>query len=140
MKYMGSKNRYAKHIIPIILEGRGVNQHYVEPFCGGCNLIDKVEGNRIANDSNNYLIELWRTLIDGWIPKKYYDKDVYNMARDDKSSFYCSLIGWLGICCSYSGKWFGGFAGNVRTKEGIRHYQLEAHNNVMKQIPNLIGI
>lgn len=44
MKYMGSKWRIAKHILPIILEGRNDGQYYVEPFCGGCNMIDKVQG------------------------------------------------------------------------------------------------
>ena len=58
MKYMGSKWRIAKHILPIILEGRKDGQYYVEPFCGGCNIIDKVPGNRIANDGNPYLIAL----------------------------------------------------------------------------------
>lgn len=59
MKYMGSKSRIAKHILPIILDGRKDGQYYAEPFCGGCNVIDKVPGNRIANDSNPYLIAMW---------------------------------------------------------------------------------
>ena len=139
MKYMGSKNRIAKEILPIILKDRTPEQHYVEPFCGGCNLIDKVDGRRIANDNNIYLIELWRALVGGWIPKKYYDRAVYNLLRKEKLGNY-PLVGWLGICCSYSGKWFGGFAGKVKTKGGIRNYQLEAYNNVMKQVPNLIGV
>nr|WP_319571429.1 DNA adenine methylase [uncultured Draconibacterium sp.] len=45
MKYMGSKNRIAKHILPIILKNR-TNELYVEPFVGGANLIDKVDGER----------------------------------------------------------------------------------------------
>ena len=44
MKYMGSKNRIAKHILPIILKDRIENQYYVEPFVGGANMIDKVDG------------------------------------------------------------------------------------------------
>lgn len=35
MKYMGSKNRIAKEILPIILRDRKPNQWYVEPFVGG---------------------------------------------------------------------------------------------------------
>ena len=57
MQYMGSKNRIAKEILPIILKNKTEEQVYVEPFCGGCNMIDKVEGKRIANDYNEYLIE-----------------------------------------------------------------------------------
>jgi DNA adenine methylase len=37
MKYMGSKNRIAKHIVPIIQSYIDDNQvqHYIEPFVGG---------------------------------------------------------------------------------------------------------
>ena len=50
MKYMGSKNRHAKEILPFVLMDRKEGQYYVEPFCGGCNIIDKVDNPRIAND------------------------------------------------------------------------------------------
>ena len=39
MKYMGGKRRIASDILPIILLDRKSNQWYVEPFCGGCNII-----------------------------------------------------------------------------------------------------
>lgn len=35
MQYMGSKNRIAKELIPIITEGMTKDQHYIEPFVGG---------------------------------------------------------------------------------------------------------
>lgn len=35
MKYMGSENRVAKHILPIILKGRKEEQLFVDPFTGG---------------------------------------------------------------------------------------------------------
>jgi len=44
MKYMGSKNRIAKHLLPIMLAERKPDQWWVEPFVGGANMIDKVEG------------------------------------------------------------------------------------------------
>lgn len=43
---MGSKSRIAKEILSVMLPYR--KNWYVEPFCGGCNVIDKVDGNRIA--------------------------------------------------------------------------------------------
>ena len=52
MKYMGSKARVAKEILPIILKDRVQDQWYVELFAGGMNVICEVEGNRIANDIN----------------------------------------------------------------------------------------
>ena len=57
MKYMGSKNRIAKHILPIMLEHRTEGMTWVEPFVGGANMIDKVEGKRIGADINFYLID-----------------------------------------------------------------------------------
>ena len=55
MKYVGSKNRLSKDILPLILKNRKPGQWYVEPFVGGANLIDKVDGNRINNISINFL-------------------------------------------------------------------------------------
>lgn len=77
MKYMGSKNRYAKYILPIILEGRTDNQYYVEPFMGGANIIDKVKGLRIGGEINKYIIEMWVALAKGWIPENNYTKKQY---------------------------------------------------------------
>lgn len=39
MKYMGSKARIAKYILPIIIKDRKENQWYVEPFVGGYNSV-----------------------------------------------------------------------------------------------------
>ncbi len=65
MKYMGSKARIAKEILPIILKNRKPNQWYIEPFVGGANTIDKVEGNRLGSDINHYLIALYLELKKG---------------------------------------------------------------------------
>ncbi len=136
MKYMGSKNRIAKFIIPIIQKNRMSEQYYIEPFVGGANMIDKIEGKRFGSDSNEYLIEMWKALQKGWIPRKNYTREEYDFAKMNKD-IDKKLTGWIGICCSYSGKWFGGYAGIVSTKQGVRNYQEEAYNNVMKQINSL---
>ena len=65
MKYMGGKTRIAKEILPLILADRKEGQYFVEPFCGGCNVTDKVLGNRIANDCNEYLIAMFEGLMSG---------------------------------------------------------------------------
>lgn len=46
---MGSKARFTKDILPIILKDRRKDQWYVELFSGGMNVICEVDGNRIAN-------------------------------------------------------------------------------------------
>jgi len=139
MKYMGSKASVAKHILPIILKDRIDGQWYVEPFLGGANIIDKVRGNRLGGEINNYIAEMWTALISGWVPPAL-DKDTYNSIRDNKGDYELPLVGWAGIACSYSGKWFGGFAGVVKTKGGVRDYQAEAMRNVENQLNGLTGV
>lgn len=139
MKYMGSKNRIAKHLLPIILKDRKPNQWYVEPFVGGANMIDKVDGNRIGADSNKYVIALLDYVSkDGVLTE--INKEKYQSIKNFKNDFPDWLVGYAGICCSYSGKWFGGYAGEVNTKCGIRNYQKEALSNVEKQRDNIKGV
>ena len=139
MKYMGSKNRIAKDILPIILKDRRENQYYVEPFVGGANVIDKVDGLRIGGEFNKYIANMWIELEKSWIPKNNYTKQEYDFIKNNKDN-YLHETGYVGICCSYSGKWFGGFAGRVKTKQGIRDYQDEAHRNLLSQVKNIKGI
>ena len=79
MKYMGSKNRHAKELLPIILNNRKPEQWYVEPFVGCFNIIDKVDGNRIANDSAYYLIELFKAIQRGWQPPDSISEKEYQV-------------------------------------------------------------
>jgi len=139
MKYMGSKNRIAKHILPIILKDRKEGQCYAEPFLGGANSMDKVKGRRLGGEVNEYIAAMWEALIGGWIPPTI-NKNIYKNVKYNKSFFSKALVGWVGICCSYSGKWFGGYAGGVETKGGYRDYQAEAFKNVMAQISDLKGL
>jgi len=45
MVYMGSKAKYAEWIVPILQKAIDDNnvKIYIEPFCGGCNIIDKIK-------------------------------------------------------------------------------------------------
>ena len=46
MWYMGSKNRFAKELIPIIQSYITEDtKGYLEPFVGGANVIDKIKCN-----------------------------------------------------------------------------------------------
>ena len=137
---MGSKNRFAKELLPIILKDRTHKQWYYEPMIGGANMIDKVDGNRFGADINEYLVEMWLALTSGWIPKEYYTKKDYIDIKNNKENHPKHLVGYVGINCSYSGKWFGGYAGTTKTKGGVRDYQKEAFNNVTKQLKNLKGV
>ena len=81
MKYMGSKARFAKDILKVILPYRLDDQWYVEPFAGGMNMIAEVDGNRIANDKNKYLIAMWNGLMSGRLRPRNIPKSLYDRAR-----------------------------------------------------------
>lgn len=136
MKYMGSKNRIAKYILPIMLENRKEGQYYIEPFCGGCNTIDKVTGNRIASDSHSELIELFRSLQQGWVPPIHVSEEEYQQAKVLVDRPH--LKGYIGFNLSFGAKWFGGYARH--NDGGKRCSSTEAYNNVTKQIPFIQGI
>lgn len=138
---MGSKARFTKEILPIILKDRTAEQCYIEPFAGGMNMISEVDGKRIANDIQSHLIAMWDALVyKKWQPKKI-DKEFYNLVRDNKKQYDAHIVGWVGFNCSYSGKYFGGFAGKTNTKIGtVRDYQAEAINNVLKQVEKMKGV
>ena len=145
MKYMGSKNRYAKYILPIILKDRKPNQWYVEPFVGGFNMIDKVTGLRLANDSHYYLIQLFRAIQNGWVPPDNVYEQEYisirdNLKRLENCNYPAHLIGFIGFGCSFSGKWFGGYARSFDRQGLPRNHCLESKTNILKQAPKLKGI
>lgn len=136
MKYMGSKNRIAKEILPIILRDRAEGQWYIEPFCGGCNTIDKVTGNRIANDINYYLIEMYIALQNGWIPPKEVTEVEYKHIQNHKDFYEPRLVGYVGFGLSFGAKWFGGYSRNKRNRD----YAIDTYISMIKQIPLIKGI
>lgn len=153
IKYMGSKSRIAKYIVPIIQEYIDENniKCYIEPFCGGANIIDKIKcNNKIASDNNKYLIALLQRvqseeyLLEN-VPKELYDKARVAFNIQDTSEFEDWEIGNIGFLASYNGRWFdGGYAkaGYEKTKSGLRYrdYYQESKNNIMNQASSLKDI
>lgn len=139
MKYQGSKNKIAKHILPIILKDRTEGQYYVEPFMGGGNLIDKVDGLRIGNDLNYHLIEMWRALQKGWLPPDEISEAEYKYLKAAQDIEDPALVAFAGFCCSYSGIWFTSYAKCSKCSKG-RNYAAEGFRNLVKQLPKMIGV
>ena len=137
MKYMGSKNRYAKELLPIILKDRKDDQWYVEPFVGGFNMIDKVSSLRLANDSHYYLIELYKAIQNGWVPPDNLSEKEYKAIKENPYNYHPYLVGFVGFGCSFSGKWFGGYARGLSNSGQPRNYCLESKNNLMRQVPSI---
>lgn len=136
MKYLGSKNRIAKHILPIMLEHRGKDACWVEPFVGGANMIDKVEGWRIGSDLNEYMVALLNEMTQPNFEAPEISEEKYNDIKLNQSKYPKWLVGYAGTQLSFGAKWFGGYR---RDKQGKRDYCLEARKNVNKQARKLIG-
>ena len=134
---MGSKNRIAKYILPIMLKYRKPNQYWVEPFVGGANMIDKVDGKRIGGDNNYYCIEALTSIRDyaNDLPKNnlQFTEEDYKKLRFG----YHKFKGYLGFACSYGGKWLGGWR---RDNVGNRDYVAESYRSAIKQSFKIQGI
>lgn len=132
---MGSKSRIVDNILPIIQQRiKDYNiKTYIEPFCGGCNVIDKVKCKyKFASDNQKYLIALLNHLsmvdtLPEFVTKEHYSevRDCFNNNLHIFEDWYVGAIGFL---ASYNGRFFdGGYAGLVNTKAGtIRNYYDEA--------------
>lgn len=142
MKYMGSKSKIAKHIIPIIQDYIKNDMQYIEPFVGGANVIDKINADeRCGYDLNRYVIALLNYIKQGHALPQDISREEYSKVRANKDSFPDWYVGFVGICGSYNGRFFdGGYSGTVQTRAGERNYCNEAIRNVVKQAENLQGI
>lgn len=146
MKYFGSKARIAKDIVPIIQKYIDNNDihYYIEPFAGGCNIIDKIICDRkFAYDLNKYLIYLLIHVKEGKplydkVPKELYDKARSAWRKGNTSEFENWQIGCIMFLASYNGRDFsGGYAKDSyeKTSKGLklRQYYQEAKRNLEQQ-------
>ena len=135
MKYMGSKNRIAKHILPIMLAERKPNQTWVEPFVGGANIIDKVTGPRIGADANIHLIQALIAIRDNLTELPKNNKEFTE--QDYKNINNYKYKGYAGFAFSFGAKWMCGWR---RDKDNKRDYVKEAYKNAAKQSPALQNV
>lgn len=134
MRYLGGKSKLAKKILPFILKNRKPGQYYVEPFAGAMNVIEYVEGNRIANDLNYNLICLYQALQDGYELPTTISEDLYKEIKANPDHYNPALLGFVSFGCSFGGKEWGGFAQGEN-----RNYSNESYRKIMKQTENLKG-
>ncbi len=151
MKYMGSKRRLAKHIAPIIqgfIESSQAKT-YIEPFVGGANMMEHIECEyRIGTDSHPYLIALLKAVQGGWCPPKFVTETQYHLIKNHPDGYPDELVGFVGFGCSYSGKWWGGYARNIRKdapnaevlNRTTRNYCDESRRNILKQFNAIQGV
>lgn len=143
MRYCGSKARFAKEIGNIILQNIDDNQTYVEPFCGGANMLAYINHNKkIASDSNDLIIAMWKAFQQGKYPpvsvsqETYYD--IKNSYKNNRKKYPKWITGYVSNACSYGGKFFGGYA-RFNDKKNENHIK-EAYNGTIKQIKSFINL
>ena len=119
-----------------MLAERRPNQWWVEPFVGGANMIDKVGGKRIGNDSHRYLIALHKALQSGWIPPTVVSKEMYYEVKARQNEYSDELVGFIGFLCSYGGRWWSSYAVNARGD----NYAAAGSKVLTKQAKNFKGI
>lgn len=144
MKYLGSKNRIAKELVPIIESYITEDtKFYIEPFVGGANMIDKINFKRkIGSDIHKYLIALltYAQDLENKLPETI-SEDEYNKVKDNNDDYPDWYVGLVGFCATFSAKWFGGYARAVKAdKVSPRDMSNEAIRNLEKQRKDLQNI
>lgn len=144
MKYVGSKNRLSKEIAPIIQSYIDKNNitHYLEPFVGGANMIDKINCQyKYGCDNHKYLIALLqKAQKDISVFPLTFDEQIYNDVKNNPANYEDWYVGLIGFC-SFGGKWFGGYPrGFQNDKITQRDIVNETIRNLIKQSPNLKNI
>ena len=141
MKYMGSKNRIAKHLLPIMLAECEKNNitTWVEPFVGGANMIDKVSDSfkRVGYDLNDHAIHALIDIRDntGSLPDEVSEEE-YRGYKGRKAE---SITSWVRFGCSFGGKFENGYA---RDLQGVppRNFASEVKRNALKQAPKIQNV
>lgn len=136
MHYFGGKQRISTELAALINKIAKYYPIYIEPFVGSAAILCKINHRRrIASDANVALINMWRALSSGWVPPDQCTKELY-LSIKAAADITNPLTAFVGIGCSYSGKWFGGFA---KDSSG-RNYCSNAKNSVMKKLNGLHGV
>ena len=121
MKYMGSKNRIAKEILPIMLKERG-QRTWVEPFVGGANMIQHIKHDRrFGSDISDSLIALLKYAQDlnNKLPD-YITEDEYNKVKKNKKDYPLWYVGFCGYIAAYGPNYFRGYAKDLESRSFIK--------------------
>lgn len=144
MKYVGSKNRLAKDLVPIIQSHIDNNHitHYWEPMVGGANMIDKIQCSRkFGSDIHPYLIALLKQAqTDTSVFPATISEEEYKSVRANPQNYPDWYVGLVGFC-SFGGKWWGGYPRGYKA-DGVTPRDIcnETIRNLVKQAPNLKDI
>jgi DNA adenine methylase len=115
MAYVGGKSTSAEHIIEILNNPFFNDYAYIEPFCGYCHILRRVEhkASYSVSDNNDLLITLLKHVQKtkgdhATITKSEYARLRENPAKDKLRAAYAAF------CYSYNGKYFGGYVNKYK--------------------------
>jgi len=130
VQYLGGKTGSIKHIVPII-NSYTEAAPYLEPFCGGCSVVSRVQAPfRAASDTHPYLIKLLKAVQQGWEPPSLVvSEDEYQDLKARPETHDPAWVALVGFGASFGGKWFGGYA-----REGSRPFLAEAWRSLRKKM------
>jgi DNA adenine methylase len=137
MKYLDGKFHSRKQI-GAYLNSQKFNGVYFEPFCGGLWITEQVKADvKIISDANKPLIIMYEAIQSGWEPPDIVTEEEYQIISEGRDLIDDPIIAFIGIACSFGGKWFGGYArGNLAS--GKRHnYAKESKTSLLKQFQSL---
>ena len=142
MRYMGSKNRFAKELVPIIQSYITEDtKGYLEPFVGGANVIDKIKcNNKIGCDIHKQLIALLNKAKDNVddIPD-IISFETYKEVKNNKEKYEDWYVGLVGFCATFGAMYFSAYA-RGRKNDNSGKKSADAIKNLKKQAPLLKDI
>lgn len=141
MVYMGSKNRTAKYLIPImnkIIKDNNID-YFFDMCIGGGNLSANKKyhldvKNIIGVDNNKYLIALLKKFQIDKVEYFSITEEEYKYIKKNKEKYDDWYVGYVGFLFSFGGMFFNSFADKL--KDG-RVRSLEKYNNILKQLNEL---
>ena len=144
MVYMGSKDRTAKYLIPImnkIIKDNNID-YFFDMCVGGGNLSANKKHhldvkNIIGLDNNKYLIALLKEVQKRDIEYFSVTKEEYKHIKENKDEYEQWYVGYVGFLQSFGSKFFGGY---VKTNIGGRNTIKGRYNNLISQRDNLLKV
>lgn len=139
MQYFGGKARISKPLVEYLNSQLKDGQPFVDLFCGSCNVVSKIDTNRIriANDLHYELISLLKSTQNGeFNPVRISEEEYKAIKKDQNENYPAWFRGFVGFGLSFSGKWFRGFARNSRGDD----YFSNAVNSIQKKSGKLLGV
>lgn len=117
MRYCGSKRRFMKELLPILMKDADKETFFWDLFMGGANVLSEIPlKNKYGVDNNKFIVALWREVqkngfanIPTNVTEERYN-DVKKSYLTGENFFPDYLIGYVGVCCSFGSSWFNGYA------------------------------